>query len=156
MSVAVSYKTSKPVVKEIGDGLIAEAEAAQPLLWYEPIKLFVEGEYPAVVRGWSKCPPMSVHVNDGSVMEIDESDWRFMDYWDSRRLFGDLSAWSKKYEVDWILTVEGDTIGKIKAGKLSWGLRRQLGKSARAGSATRNDAVDATRANELCEKYRAL
>jgi hypothetical protein len=153
MSVAVWYATSRPVAMEVGESLISEAQASSPLIWYEPIHLFVDTDYPAIVKGWSKCPPMSVQFDDGKVVEIAETDWYFMDYWDLRRILGELSSWSKKYDINWILTAEGQKMGMVKAGKLSWRLRKHLLWSARSGKATWNEEQDAARADELQRKY---
>lgn len=153
MSVAVWYMTKGPVDRETGDKLLNAAGEIPPLIWYEPIHLFVDGEYPTVVKGWSKVPPMTVQFEDESVVDIPDIDWGFMDYMDSGRLFNQLAEWSSKFGVDWVLTEEGQKLGKIKSGKLSWGLRRCLASSARMGKAKRDLDVDSAREAELLKKY---
>ncbi len=156
MSVAVWYVTTKPVPRATADRLLAEAEALPPLVWYEPIQLTAEGEDSVIVKGWSKGPPMSVDLEDGTLISVPFSDWVFMDYWDFSTLVARLEELSEKCGVDWRLTAEGRRLGKVRKGRANWRLRGHLGSMAHLGGASADPDADERRAEELRCRYPAL
>lgn len=153
MSVAIWYRTSTSVSRAVADRIISEARGLPPLSWYEPIYLEAESLDPTFLKGWSKCPGMSAHLDDGRVIEVAEVDWWFMNYWDFRKLCEQLSTWSTKYGLDWVVSAEGDTIGEIHRGKPNRRLRRDLASSAKNGGATFDDKRDEARAQQLLHQY---
>jgi hypothetical protein len=153
VSVAICYSTTKPVSRQLCERLRAEAEHVDSLSWYEPIHLVCDDDDPAVPRGWSKCAPLSLERDDGTVLQIAEHDWFFMDYWDFRRLLEQFARWSSEHGLVWVLDVEGRRLGKVGAGRPSWGLRRYLAAAARRGRATGDPERDAARAEHLRQKY---
>lgn len=156
MSVAVWYSTTRALPRETASRLVADAERTAPLTWYEPIRLAAREGDSAVVEGWSKCPPMSVEVEAGAMITVPPSDWAFMDYWDSLRLFGQLAEWSSRYGVDWLIRAEGEKLGTIESGKMSRRLRRSLRAAARLGGVSGDPDADAARALQLRTRYPEL
>ena len=156
MSVAVWYRSARPVPEAIRRAILDDTASLPPLPWYEPVHFTEDQRYPGHLCGWSKAPGLSYQTDDGQVRPITTEDWCFMDYRGFSALVGHLQAWSRSHGVTWIITAEESTLGRIADGKPGWWLRRYVRRAALLARASGDEATDAARASELRSRYPGL
>lgn len=137
MGMCLYFETDEPVDAESAEEILADAAlrcSLQPWLFCEPLLPRIEED--GRMTGWSKLNlqpwPEELENADGHSPH------------DLQALLDSVVRWSRAYELTWIVSIEGESLGRIERGNCDQGIRDTiLGMIELSGSSAPSDSVPA-------------
>ena len=116
MGICLYFETDHPVDAEVAEEILADAArrcSLQPWVFCEPLLPRIEED--GRMTGWSKLNLQPWPEDVGS--EIGTSPH------DLQALLDSVIGWSDAYELSWIVSIEGESLGKIERGVCDQSIR---------------------------------
>lgn len=123
MSISLDYESRAAIEENIRLDIRRDAAIAFAAhdWWAEGINFFEDKDRPGFLCGSTKLfLSRGYHPRDGSYREVPHHHDVVMAYVDGLFILRTLRRWSKQYRVDWRLSMEGNYLTSISAGRLPW------------------------------------
>ena len=154
LAVSLDFRSTSSVADDLKKKIQVEGEAINQNFewWCEPIVFFTDPQKRNNLTGSTKLFLIGYSTDDRGYVEVDPDEDSYMAHRDASFIIEKIAEWSKKYHINWHISVAGAKIGQIKNGKIDGQVREFL--EAMSQRSKDDPSVRQTVENKILEKYK--
>ena len=154
MAVSLDYSSTSSVSDDLEEKIQTEVKVINNNFdwWCEPIAFFTDPQNRDKLTGSTKLFLIGYSSDGGKYVEVDPDEDSYLAHRDASFIIEKIVEWSKKYNINWKISVAGTEIGQIKNGHVDDQIREFFKTMSRRSE----DSTPARQAleNKLLEKYK--